>query len=71
MVRLNIYCRPRISYEISFDPIIRQAAVKSGGSQPQVSRTMLALGIILLFMLVPVNDAGWRDSSRPFCPGSE
>jgi hypothetical protein len=31
----------------------------------------VVLGIIflLLFPLLPVNDAGWRDFPRPSCPG--
>lgn len=29
----------------------------------------VALGIILLFLLLSVNDAGWRDSPRPSRPG--
>jgi ABC-type tungstate transport system substrate-binding protein len=33
----------------------------------------VVLGIILLFLLLflPVNDAGWRDSPRPSCPGAD
>ena len=29
----------------------------------------LVIILLFLFLLLPVNDAGWRDSPRPSCPG--